>query len=249
MELIEQVLVDNGFESKEAKVYLCVLEMGEMPVSRIAQKTHLKRSTTYVIVESLKLKGCLSTSNKKGILYVAAVSPRVIVDKLKGSVKMAEEILPELLNIAYASPFKPRIRFFDGKDGIKQVLKEFSYSKVQSMGFSDYEQMPEDLVSFIREEIIPERRKNKNRAKLILPDNKVNRAVKSIDDEIYSEHRIVKFSIQKNPIELLIFGESEIAFLSFVQNEMFGVIIDSAAIHSTLKNIFSLIWAITKDGD
>lgn len=246
MESIEQILITNGFEAKEAKVYLCVLEMGEMPISRIAQKTHLKRSTVYVVVDALKLKGCLGTSTKNGILYVSPVSPKIIVDKLKQSVKMAEEVLPDLLNIAYASPLKPRIRFFDGVDGIKQVLKEFSYSKVQSMGFTDYEQMPTDLVSFIRSEIIPERMKNKNCAQFIVPDNLVNRGVVALDKENFTEHRIAKFQIQKNPIELLLFGQSELGFLSFVKDEMFGVIIDSKAIHDTLKNIFIFIWSISE---
>ncbi len=244
MRKIAQILMNNGFEHKEAIVYLCVLEMGELPVSRIALKTNLKRSTTYTIVESLHRKGYVSVNIHKGMQYVSAISPQVLIDSFKRSAGMAEEILPELINIAYASPFKPRIRFFEGLEGIKQVLREFSHSKTRTMGFSDYRDMPENLLDFIRGEVIPQRKKNKNRAQFIVPNNEKNQKIQEEDAKYYTEHKLVNFPSPTNPIELLIFGESEIAFLSYTKGEQFGVIIDSASIHDTLQNIFLLIWSL-----
>lgn len=242
MSIVHQILENAGLDDKESQVYLGLLEMGEMPVSRIAVKTGLKRSTTYTIVESLKLKGLVSVNTKRSILYVSPVSPLVFLDKLKSNLKMFEDIVPELVKMAYASPLKPRIRFFEGSEGLKQVLREFSHSKVQSMGFTDYGDMPPELLAFIRTEVIPERRRNKNKAMLIVPDNEQNREVHSRDDEFYTQHKIVKFYSEKNPIELLLFGNSEVAFLSYAKDELFSVVLDSKAIYLTLKNIFTLIW-------
>ena len=110
------------------------------------------------------------------------------------------------------------------------------------MGFTDYEQMPQKLINFIQREVVPKRKQNLNRARLIIPDNKINREVAKLDFKNFTEHRITKFSVARNPIELLMFGSSEVAFLSFTKNEMFGIIIDSKAIYQTLKNIFDFVW-------
>ncbi|MDP2625201.1 MAG: helix-turn-helix domain-containing protein [Candidatus Peregrinibacteria bacterium] len=244
--MIEQILVENNFSDKESQVYLCILEAGEIPVSRVAAKTHLKRSTVYGLIDALKARGFVFVTKRRGIQYISALSPRILVDRFKRSAEMAEKILPELIEMAYSSPLKPRVRFFEGLNEIKHVLREFSYSKAPSMGFTDYEHMPKELFKFIREEVIPERRRQKNRTRLIATDNSTNREIQKEDVKHYSEHRIVSFVEQNSPIELLLFGESHMAFLSFVKGEIFGVIIDSPAIYSTLKNIFEFVWGISK---
>lgn len=151
-------------------------------------------------------------------------------------------MLPELLEAAYASPHKPRIQLFEGIEGIKEVLREFSNSKFPSVGFTDYAKMPKEIYEFILSDVVRERRKYKNRSKFIVPDNPINHLVKNQDELRYSEHRIACFSNKDTSIELLLFGENELAFLSFAKEEMFAVRIDSKAIHLTLKNIFWLVW-------
>lgn len=245
--MIDKILINNGFADKEAAVYLSVLEAGESPISNIAKKTQLKRSTVYHIVDSLQLKGVVSVNTRRGIQYISALSPRILIDRFKKSAQMAERVLPELMEMAYSSTLKPRIRFFEGLEGIKQILREFSYSKIQSMGFTDYEPMPKDLFKFIRDEIVPERIKNKNCAQLIVPSNSMNQRVQSEDEKYFTQHRIVNFPMPENPIELLLFGEMSVAFLSFVKKEMFAVVIDSPAVYNTIKNIFLFIWNLSEN--
>jgi sugar-specific transcriptional regulator TrmB len=211
-------------------------------MARIAAKTQLKRPTVYAVVQILKTKGIVAILKKRGIQYVSALSPRLLIERFAHSTELAVQALPELLEMAYASPLKPRLQFFEGWEGILQVLRQFSYSKIPCMGFTDYEQMPKELFQFIRKTVIPERIKNKNKARLIVPDNPTNWRIQLEDNKYFTEHRIVPFSIPRNPIELLLFGESSVAFLSFIQEEMFGVTIDSPAIYNTLKNIFLYLW-------
>ncbi len=244
--MLEQILTQNGFSEKEAKVYLAALELGEAPLSRIASKTHLQRSTVYSLVEAMKGRGILSLTKHKGIHYAAALPPRILVDRFKQSAHLAEQGLSQLLELAYSSPLKPRIRFYEGLQGLKEILREFSYSKQQSMGFTDYEQMPKELFQFIRKEVVPQRRKLNVFTHFIVPRNNTNIHIQTEDEIHFAEHRIVDFPRQKNPIELLLFEESSVGFLSFTSHEQFGVIIDSAAIHQTLRNLFELVWGNVK---
>ena len=240
--MIEEIFIQNGFSDKEAKVYLAVLELGETPLSRIANQTHLKRTTVYSIVDTLKTKGIVSITKRKSIQYVSALAPQILIERFKRAATLAEQTLPELMEMAYSSPLKPRLRFFEGLNGIKEILREFSYSKIPSMGFTDYERMPKEMHQFIRKVVIPQRQKLNIRTRLLIPNTGKNHEVQKVDHKYFTEHRLVDFPLQENPIEILLFENSKIAFLSFTKNELFGIILDSKAIYQTLRNIFFLVW-------
>ena len=56
---IYKTLISVGFSEKEAAVYLALLELEVAGVTEIAKKSNIKRSSTYVVLESLKQKtGC-----------------------------------------------------------------------------------------------------------------------------------------------------------------------------------------------
>ncbi len=242
--MISDVLEQNGFNEKEALVYLAALEAGEVTVSALAAKTKLKRTTIYSIVDGLTSRGVITVQKRRGIQRIAAISPRVLIDRFRNAVTLAENALPALLDMAYASPHKPRIRFFDGMEGLKEILREFTFSTAADPGlvFTDYEQMPKELFAFIRKELVPHRRKYGRFIKLILPKNARNAQVQAEDNTHYGEHRLAKFPEASNPVELALFGDTKTGFLSFSQNELFGLIIDSEAIYKTIKNFFMLVW-------
>ena len=226
---------------KEAKLYIVVLEAGEIPLGRAAQKAKLKRSTVYSLVDGLKKKGVLSTLKKNGIVHVSALSPRLLIERFEHSAEQAKSVLPGLLDLAYASPIKPRLRFYDGMEGLKQILFEASSSKEDYIGFIDYTLMPKELYKYITTKVAPQRKKNGILVRLLMPRNETNKRIKKEYTQSI-EHRLVEFPSRKNHIEILLYENSKIGFLSFVKNEMFGVVLDSEAIHQTLKDLFFLIW-------
>lgn len=242
--MFEQTLIDNGFTPKEAALYLAVLETGELPLGRAAQKAHLKRSTVYSLVEGLKVKGILSTVKRRGITTISALPPRLLIERFEHSAQMAKSMLPQLLDLAYASPVKPRIRFYEGMEGIKQILFEAASGKEDYIGFIDYTLMPKEIYRYIRTKVAPEREKTGISLCLLMPRNEINQQVqKEYRQRI--EHRMVDFPSRKNHIEILLYEGSKIGCMSYVKNEMFGVVIDSQAIYQTLYDLFMLIWQQT----
>lgn len=237
--------MQNGLDDKEVKVYLAVLEMGEANVAHIAQKAHVKRTSVYDILETLKERGIVSVVKRRGAHMVSALPPQNLIDRFKRSATLAEGILPQLLEMAYSSPLKPRMRFYEDIKGLQEILREMSYSKQQTVGFTDYSQMPDALFRFIRKEVVPRRRELNDHIRLILPRNERNIAVQKEDIIHYGEHRIVDFPKHVPHIEILLFDFTKVGFLSFKKDEQFGIILDSQAIHETLRNIFELVWSQT----
>jgi len=243
--MFEQVLIQNGLSTKEAALYLAVLEAGELTHARAAEKSHLKRSTVYNLVEELKNKGILSETKKRGISYIAALSPKLLIERFEHSVEEAHSILPALMELAYASPVKPRIRFYEGQSGIKEILLEASSSGKDYIGFIDYTLMPREIYRHIRTKIAPTRQKLGNRLRLLMPRNPTNERIQKEYRQMI-EHRLVDFPSRKNHIEILLYEGSKIGCMSYVRHEMFGVVIDSEGIYQTLHDLFMLIWEKAK---
>ena len=242
--MIDEVLKLNGFTDKEAKIYLAVLEAGEAPIGSIATRTRIKRSTVYTIVEDLIQRGLLSSQTSKGIKRIAGIAPQVLIERFRRAFTLAEQALPALMEMAYASPLKPRVRFMEGIEGIKEILLEVNTIPHPEPGmiFTDYSRMPKDVFELIRK-TVPNRRESKNFLRIIVPPNPHNLAVQAEEDPLhYAEHRIADLPMKDFPLELTLFGTSKVGFLSFKENELFGVVIDSEAIYQTLKNLFLFVW-------
>lgn len=241
--MYENILVKNGFTPKEAKVYLSILEYGQATMSMIARKTKLERPTVYDIVERLENKGFASTLKTKGIKQVTVTPPNLIIESIKNSLNQAERILPDLMEMAYRSPIKPRIKFYEGMNGMKQVLSEYSLCIEETYVFSDYETYPNELLNFIYKEIIPERIRRKSPTQMLVVNNPKHIDVKKNEKKYFQQHRLINFpeGMGLENLEILLW-ENKIGFLSFGNNEMFGMIIESKSISKMLKNIHALIW-------
>jgi HTH-type transcriptional regulator, sugar sensing transcriptional regulator len=237
----KDILVQNGLSEKEAELYLTVLEAGELTHSQAAKKSGLKRSTVYSLVEGHKDKRILSTHNRRGIKYISALAPRLLIEHFENSTEMAKSILPQLVDLAYRSPIKPRIRFYDGIDGIKHILFDASSSTNDYFGLTDYHLMPREVYQYIQRKVVPQRKKHHVVLRLLVPENETNRRILQEYTQCV-EHKMISFPSRKNHIEILLFHGSKIGFLSFVKGEMFGVVIDSEAIYQTLHDLFMVVW-------
>lgn len=240
--MIENILRENGLSDKESAIYLATLEMGEATVAQISARSHLKRTTVYSVLEEMQKDGLVSISKRCGVVYVSPLPPRVLVDRFMRASRLAEEALPGLMALAYASPLKPRMRIQEGMEGIKNVLIEFGDSEQPTMGFTDYDGMPRELLAFIRSDVVPLRRRRGNTVRLLAPRNASNEKVREFDLSRMSEHRLVDFGSETGLLELLIYGKSNVAFLSFSRTEQFAIVLDSVAAHRMLVGIFNALW-------
>ena len=85
---------DSGLSEKESRVYLALLELGQASVSRVADAAKLKRSITYVTLESLNEKGYASIVGGKKIAIYAAGDPTMLSARLSTTARHFAEVLP-----------------------------------------------------------------------------------------------------------------------------------------------------------
>ncbi len=129
--LVKQ-LQQIGLTEKEAKVYVGVLELGEATAQEVAQKTGLNRATTYVTLESLLAQHLVNRVDKQKKTLFTIEHPLQILDLLHKEkqdveirINLAKALMPELEMLEKVTGESAKVRFFEGKEGLMMMQKDF----------------------------------------------------------------------------------------------------------------------------
>jgi sugar-specific transcriptional regulator TrmB len=123
---IDQVLVQIGLQETEAKFYLAALELGQASVRDIAAKAGISRTNAYDVFSRLLEQGLVTqvgaAANK--IILIAAEPPDQLTELLDARRRKLDALLPELRSMHNGASGKPRVRYYQGSEGIKLVLDD-----------------------------------------------------------------------------------------------------------------------------
>ncbi len=237
-------LINAGLSENEAKVYLAALELGETSVYRLAKKSGVKRTTTYLAVESLKEKGLISAFQKNGVTICYAENPKKLTDMLENKKKALDKVMPELLAFTNLIDKKPKIKYFEGKESYKEVFNDvLKYPNTEMLGtfnekFWDYE-------NFFTGYFMPKRKEKKIWARILFQDNPDLRNLKREEQTHFFQSKLVPGDKFKVEIEMVVYGNNKVGFVSY--DEEMAIIIESQKIYNTQKSFFETIWNLLPD--
>lgn len=237
---LQNTLLNIGFNKKEAQVYLAALELGGATITDIAQKAGLPRTTSYGIIKMLSQKGLLSFNIKKRRKYFFAEDPIRLLNITQEQERLLKEALPRLESINNISIAKPKIKFYEGKEGVKTILEDIlktrkDFSAITSI--KDMMRMFKDYFPhFIRERVA-----RKIYVKLL--SNRTPESLKLAKKD-KQEFRQTKFVPQEFPFHTanFIYG-NKIAILSVKKRPIIGIVIEDSDIVYTQNMIFEIIWS------
>lgn len=91
---IQKIMEKLGYSSREAKVYLAALSLGECHISDIAEKVKLPRTSVQVLVDRLHKAGLMNFYVMRRYKYWVAEDPERLLHDLKQRERLLEEALP-----------------------------------------------------------------------------------------------------------------------------------------------------------
>ncbi len=242
-------LVEFGLSDKEAGVYIALLQLESASVNDIAKSAGVNRSSTYVVLESLKKKGLTSMSQTdRGIKYIPA-SPEMLYKiaddmsrKMFETKEKIKDILPNLKAIYKDERHRPSVRVFEGTDGMRSLFEDALSSKKGTImrAFSPYDvwgKLGENYFSYLKEKRI-ERGID---LKVIYPHKiKTEEDFSSVDkSKRLVEFRFLAKDTQELSADFRIY-ENKISLAS--SKDEFGIIIENKEIADAIKYIFDLVW-------
>lgn len=237
-------LAKIGLSGKKGRFYLAALELGEAPVTAVAEQAGIGRTTAYDILDALIDEGLLNQIEKQGKAYVVAEDPAVLMRNVEQRQSLVEEVLPEIQAIYGHSLFKPRIRYHAGLDGIITVLNDTLNCRSGALCgiLSMVELLGSPGEDFMRDHI---RRRIAIGLRL--------RVVRSLSEEVneiwpssVEELREVRFSPAEMPFTMTSYiYDDKVAYISS-RRENFALLIQSAEFAGLQKALFETLWAASQ---
>jgi len=96
---IQKAIEQLGFSSKEAKVYLAALHLGESHISDIAAMVKMPRSSVQIIIDKLHNEGLINFYVMRRSKYWVAENPERLLQNLENREKIIREVMPSLVAI------------------------------------------------------------------------------------------------------------------------------------------------------
>lgn len=236
---LENVLSNIGLSGKEAKIYLAALELGPSPASDIALRAKVNRVSTYDILDKLIQKGLISTFNKKRVRYFSATDPDILRMDIRKHYMDFKEALPDLRRL-HGKTFAPRIRYYEGIEGVKKVYADTLTAKTEILNYADSKSIREFWPNY-DEEYVNERAKRRIYLRGIAPLDEQGKRVVAENEKTYREIRLIKAGPFSFANEINIYDE-KISIVSFGKNEVVGLILESPEIANTQRAIFMMAW-------
>lgn len=245
-----QELQDFGLSEKEAKVYLASLEIGRATADQLGKQAKVNRSTTYVQIESLMKKGLISTHEEGKKTYFTPESPENLnrlfkkqQQELEIKQKELSELLPELVRLHDSSGERPKVSFYEGKEGVvtvredalkargKEIFVIYSYSKFREI-FSEEE------LNFY----------SKRRAERKIKSRVIYTHVEEPDPDYVPPALTEVQFFEKGQIPLnsdILIYDNRVAFIVLERNAH-AVVIESEAIAESTRSLFWFLWNLKR---
>lgn len=249
---MQEELQKLGLNEHEAKVYLAALSLGPSSASQIAQQTLIKRPTVYLALENLIKQGLIleSFAGKKRLFE--AEKPEKL-EKLTKRMRrqvidaeiLLESILPGLIKFPKQYTEEPKVSFYSGMSGLKNVLLEISASRSSWYFFGSTTKVLQNVPKEEMKEILEEGgkfREANDRPKIYLITDAGVLSLKGEWEKLKTSWREMKILPGMiNASSGFIIYEDKLAIISF-ENKPFAAIIKSKEVAEVVKIMYQLIW-------
>lgn len=238
MEALIEKLTRAGLTGNEAKIYLRLLEKGELPANQLAKNLGMDRTLTYTMLNHLIEKGFVSYVIKQNKKMFQSAPPENLLNPIKEKEVYITDLISELSKIKKEDSTEYEVKVYEGKEGVRTLMKKIiSYKHFDSFGGTGraYDLLYE--LPAIAKELV----KKGYTARLIINSK-------------YKEHEITKIkSLKTRYLDLeseastTIFGDY--VSIHLIKDKPIVIIIKNKEIAQSYKNHFEVLWksALNKD--
>ena len=237
MSEIETALEPWGLSVKEVKIYLALLELGEVTTVRLSERTGINRTTLYDILHALIKKGVAGSTVKENVKYFYAAKPEVLINLLREKQDSLQNVLPLLRERAGIIGKRPKIEFYEGPKGIDAVHQDVLSTAKSIQAYGSYA-ITRKAAKYQALDF------RKKRSKLKIPITAItDESAAEIEMLQEKEYRkltkiYIDTALSEMPTWTYIY-ENKVATLLFEKEQFFGFIIESPSIVGKEKFLFN----------
>lgn len=235
------ILSTAGLTEAQAHLYYAGLKLASAPASEYAKKTKLNRITTYNLLEEMVRQGKFTVVKKTSGKWYSPISPEYLAVEARKNADALQRSLPELRSMQGPKERKPRVRFFEGWEGLRHVYDDTLSAHGEILNFANSAVVRRFWPEY-DEQYVAERVRRGIHLRGIAPDDEAGQRVRGEDKKKIREIRLVPAKDFDFTNEINVY-DSKVAICSFASEpQMFGVIIESKEVAETQRQVFEMAW-------
>ena len=250
---IRDTLEDLGLSDKEIALYLMLLTIGTTTASILGESTGIQRSTAQYTCQQLEKKGIIRMV-QKGNMYLFSPEPPqrllMLLDNEREIIEQKEErvqrIIGSLKDMLNPHAVLPKVRFFEGRDGIIQGYQNVLDAVEEGGEILSYLhalEKAEDIFDLSKpfEDVTNAFTKKRIRNRLICPHS-AYAVLWQKGDTPLRETRLLPDDAELAPTEIMLFHNSIFA-IALERNQLFGYLAENASITGMHQTMFNALWS------
>lgn len=233
-------LTKLGLKESEAQIYMTTLEQGETTILLLAKATGIKRGTVYEITNRLLERGFLKVTMAEKRRFLVAEDPQTISAKFKEYSDTLFSQLPQFLALQNSNEYKPKITYYEGEDGIWQILDDTLHQNEEILSFDSVANIYHLVNPQKVEDYIKRRVTKKISTRIIALESDVSKLWLKRGVEELRDIRIIPKAKYNFAADIEIYG-NKVAIMSY-KDHLFGIVIESEQISQLYRSAFELMW-------
>ena len=236
-------LKEIGLTDKESRVYIALLELGKASAYALAEKSKLKRPTTYNILSELVQKGLAIKVPRVKKQNFIAVTPEEYYRTQEKRLLHSKSILPELIALSGKAEQKTKVKYYEGVRGVQEALSHGlnNVDNKELVGFfAMAENIPPEIIK-VCEKWGNDLFKTGISLRGFTPSHPYMHNYIQNQKNLGSETNIRLLPEAKYSSNASIdIGSSFIRIIMYAETQ--AVVIENAELAKTMKQVFELLW-------
>ena len=241
--MIDEQLASIGLDEKERRFYLAVLQLGAASVTEIAARAGVTRTNGYDLLARLEARGLVRQSTGDGPRVVVAEDPKVLISNWERTRTTLNGLVPELRSLFNATTNRPRIRFYEGAEGITRVLWEtLECRSGVLLGILSMHELLEIPGTAGMQRYIAERLKRGIHLRVLRSGG---RETSKIWPTSKSELREMRYAPPSIDLGMTMYINDETVSYLSSKRENYGLVIESSEFAALMRAMFEGVWTIS----
>ncbi len=241
----KKALVDTllhlGLSEKEAQVYIAGLSLGQTTILQIARSTDINRTTVYSIIEGLKQKGLMRTTQRGWKKWIVAENPDRLEILLEQRKEYLNKTLPEFQALYNYKEHGSFIAYHEGIQSIRVAYEEVlsEMKKGEDYCILSNTQKWIDTDPFFKS-FIQKRSTYPINTRLLLQDTSIAKKYKTFEKNYNFKIKILP---QKIILTSVLTVTPHTLLIHQLIDPPFAISIKNKSMIDTQKEMFEIMWA------
>jgi len=257
MELqFNSTLQDAGLSTDQAVIYELLIKLGQKPASDLTKSlpnTHsLSRPQVYKVLDELIARGLVEKHNPAGkvasfsVTHPENLEKQIHIEKQRRDEQFerANKHLPQLTSLFNLTAGKPGVQYFEGKDGLWQVLEDTLTATEEILTYADVEAINQYIPELNAEYVALREDKHVKKRGLVVDSPAARKFLASYTWQVTTTKLIPRTAALGVFQTIIQIYDNKVSYMTMSEHHLIGIIITDQFIANTHKFLFESMWQV-----